>query len=290
MKFTNKTFLATHAAEVLKAAWLNDAYDGPRGEKTLSVTQLISPPQKLSLEREHADEIEMDVLDTVPGLLGQALHHILERAGPAAPTHVPERRLAINYDGWIISGKADLYETKDHEIVDYKASSVWAYVFGKKEWDQQLNVYRWILEKSGYPVKKLSIVLFCNDWRRSEWKRSPDSYPQRVVVIPVEMWSMEDTTKFVEERLALHRQTPPPPCSPEDRWAKPTTYALMKNGRKTAVSVSETPITDVPPGHTVEVRPGISVRCESYCAARPFCKQAAADPTLTPVESVVTPV
>jgi hypothetical protein len=280
MKWTNASNLAPHLSEVLKAAYLNDAYDGPRGEKTLSVTQLIGPPQKLALEREHAEEIVLDVLDTVPALLGQALHHILERAGAAAPSHVPERRLATVYDGWIISGKTDLYETKEQEIVDYKNSSVWTYIFGKIEWEQQLNVYRWISERNGHPVKKLSIGLFCGDWRRSEAKRSPD-YPPRVVSMPIKVWTMDEAEAYVDARLKLHRAAAEgniPECSPVERWMKPTKYALMKHGRKTAVSLHDSK-PECPPGHYIETRQGEAVRCKDYCPVSSWCKQWAADPT-----------
>lgn len=287
MKFLNRSNLPPHLFAVLKAAYENDVYDGPKGEKTISVTQLISPPQKLKLEKEHAADLEMDVLDTVPALLGQALHHILERAGAAAPTLVPERRLAAVHDGWTISGKTDLYETKDQELIDYKNSSVWTYVFGKIEWEQQLNVYRWLSERNGHPVQKLSIGLFCGDWRRGEAKRSPD-YPARVVSIPVVVWSMDATTDFIDACLKRHRAALDGrvvECTPDERWAKPTTYALMKPGRKTALAVGtdEAAVRAMATGagHTVEVRKGESVRCKDYCGAAPWCRQWAADPTNT---------
>jgi hypothetical protein len=281
MRWTNDSFLPPHLFAVLKAAWEQDVYDGPRGEKTLSVTQLISPPQKLALERVHAEELEMDVLDTVPALLGQALHHILERAGTAAPTHVPERRLATVYDGWIISGKTDLYETKEQEIVDYKNSSVWTYVFGKIEWEQQLNIYRWLSERNGHPVRKLSIGLFCGDWRRSEARRSPD-YPARVVSIPIKLWTMDEAEAYVDARLKLHQaaaEGKTVECSAEERWVKPTKYALMKHGRKTAIALSDAKPAECPAGHYIETRQGESVRCKDYCSAAPFCPQWKADPT-----------
>lgn len=280
MKWRNDSNLPPHLFNVLRAAYENDLYDGPRGEKSLSVTALIGPPQKLRLEREHAEDLEMDILDTVPALLGQALHHILERAGAAAPSHVPERRLATVYDGWILSGKTDLYETKEQEIVDYKNSSVWTYVFGKIEWTQQLNVYRWISERNGHPVKKLSIGLFCGDWRRSEAKRSPEDYPSRVVSIPVPMWTMEQTEAFVDARLKLHQaaaEGKTPECSAEERWMKPTKYAVMKHGRKTAVSLHDAK-PECPPGHYIETRQGESVRCKDYCSVSKFCPQWAKDP------------
>jgi hypothetical protein len=288
MKFTNESNLPDHITAVLQGAYLNDAYDGPRGDKTITVTQLIGPAQKLVLEKRHEKDLEMDVIDTIPALLGQALHHILERAGNVAPAHVPERRLSAVHDGWIISGKADLYETASHTLVDYKNSSVWTYVFGKPEWVQQLNVYRWLLERNGHQPKGLAVVLFCGDWRRGEARKNPD-YPARVVNIQIPMWTMDEATAFIDKRLALHRAAQDgkiPPCSEEERWSKPTKYAIMRTGRKTAVSLHDAK-PECPPGHYIETRAGESVRCKDYCNAAPFCAQWKADPT-NPVNSEVT--
>ena len=114
---------------------------------------------------------------------------------------------------------------------------MWTYVFGKVDWVNQLNVYRWLSERNGFPVKGLAVALFCGDWRRGEAKRSPD-YPARVVNIPIPMWTMDEAEAFVDKRLKLHRDAQEGknvPCSDEERWAKKTTYAVMKPGRKTAV-------------------------------------------------------
>lgn len=288
MKTLNKSGLPAHIAAVIEAAWLNDSYDGPKGSRRISVTQLIGPAQKLVLERAHEADLELDVMDMVPALLGQALHHILERAGPAAPTHVPERRLETMHAGWTISGKSDLYETKEHLIVDYKNSSVWTYVFGKPEWVQQLNVYRWLSERNGFPVKGLAVALFCGDWRRGEARRSAD-YPARVVNIPIPMWTMDEAEAFIDKRLKLHEAAQDGKfvaCSDEERWAKPTTYAVMKAGRKTAVSVHETwdeaQRAVAGTGLSIVTRPGESVRCNGYCpvgGTSGICLQWISDPT-----------
>lgn len=292
MKFTNNSGLPDHIAEVLKTAYLNDSYDAPQGEKVLSVTTLIGPAQKRVIERGHRADLSMDVLDTVAALLGQGLHSVLERGAEGSITSVPEQRLETLYDGWTISGKSDLYETKDHILTDYKSSSVWAYIFGKKEWEEQLNVLAWIRKRNGHPVKGLAIVLFCGDWRRSEARRNPD-YPARVVNIPVPMWTVEAVEAFVDKKLRRHREAmdgASVPCTDEERWAKPTSWALVKDGNKRAESVhgtEEDAAKALKGGYHVEKRPGVSVRCAinaqtgtAYCAARPFCTQAANDPSL----------
>ena len=67
------------------------------------------------------------------------------------------------------------------------------------------------------------------------------------------------------------------PCSEEERWAKPATYAVMKEGRKTALKVCSTQeeaneyAKSAGSGYYVEVREGKSPRCEDYCLCAPFC-------------------
>ena len=70
------------------------------------------------------------------------------------------------------------------------------------------------------------------------------------------------------------------PCTPEERWSTPTKWAVMKEGRKTAVKVCATEeeaqsfIDDLEKDkdkHTIEVRPGIDKKCEDYCPCASFC-------------------
>lgn len=285
MRVTNRANLPPHLAAVIEAAFRNDAYDGPRSGRAISVTQLVGPAQKLQLEREHEADLEIDLLDTIPALEGSAIHHLLDRAGQKAPTLIPERRLTVQHDGWIISGKADVFVTADERIVDYKRGSVWSYIYTKPEWEAQLNIYAWLSRRNGFPVKALEIALFCGDWRRSEARRMED-YPTRVVAMPIRLWTPDEQTAYVDRRLALHARTLPP-CSPEERWAKPDSWAVRKEGNKKARAVygnEADAAKDLRAGEVVEYRPGESVRCAGYCLARPFCKQAASDPTLMPKE------
>jgi hypothetical protein len=284
--WTNRAQLPVHLTRILIGAWEKAQSDytkgRPGGPRTISVTQLIAPPQKVRLERENADELTMDVLDTVPALRGTALHYILELAGREAATLVPEERLTTEFQGWTITGKSDLYETEAGRLCDFKDSSVWAYVFGKPEWDAQLNVLRWLRVRNGGFVGSLEVDLFVGDRRRGESKRDAE-YPPRVVVMPVTMWTLEETERYVVERLALHGAETPPACSPTERWTKTSKYAVKKLGAKKATKIFETKdeaemFALSLPGY-VEDRPGESTRCMDYCAGSPFCPQWKADPT-----------
>ena len=67
------------------------------------------------------------------------------------------------------------------------------------------------------------------------------------------------------------------PCTPEERWADPEKYAVMKNGRKSAVRVFDTLIDaencagELGNSHYVETRPAVSRKCGKYCLCKDFC-------------------
>jgi hypothetical protein len=284
MRYSNRANLPPHLFNVLKAAHEkaqeNYGKDRPAGSKIVSVTELIGPAQKRRIEQAHRLELETDVLDTVPALRGTSLHHILELAGSAAPEAIPEERLQTTYDTWTITGKSDLYTTGDGRLIDFKDSSVWAYLLGKREWDAQLNVLRWIRVRNGGHVASLEVDLFVGDWRKGESKKNED-YPERVVVVPIVMWEMDETEKYVKERLAMHAAVLPPECSAEERWEKPTKWAAMKLGAAKATKLFDEPteaarFASTLPKGIVEKRPGQSTRCADYCQALPWCAQGQA--------------
>ena len=68
-----------------------------------------------------------------------------------------------------------------------------------------------------------------------------------------------------------------PPCTSEERWEKPTKFAVMKEGRKSAVRVLETQedaeklAGELGKNHSVQIRPGESTRCAEYCSAADYC-------------------
>ena len=68
-----------------------------------------------------------------------------------------------------------------------------------------------------------------------------------------------------------------PPCSPEERWERPPTFAVMKNGGKRAVRLfdrrEDADLLAEAKGenHYVEHRKGGSIKCRSYCLCNRFC-------------------
>jgi len=276
----------------LVAAVSHDDYS--RGESDISITQLLDPPRKVALQAAHDRTLTEDVADRIWALLGQSIHAILERADHKG---IKEHRLYADIGGWHVSGQFDrlvgLYDEHGGRWVlqDYKLCSTWEVIGGlKPEKTAQLNCYAYLASVNGYAVNGLEIVTILRDWSKMKAKRERDYPQQQVRVIPVCLWPAEETAAYLRERVRLHHEAAVAPdhqlplCTAEERWARPTVWAVMKQGRKSALKLCETPemaadyLTQQAKPSLLSVieRPGESVRCRYYCAAASVCNQAQA--------------
>lgn len=272
MKVTNRTGLP----EAIVNAVTNDSYS--RGDADISVTSLLAPPRQVALKEKHWSELEEDVSERIWSLLGQSIHTILERANK---NDIAERRLVIEVEGWRVSGAMDLVHDGG-TLSDYKTVTAYKFKDGKApiEYEQQLNCYAEILRQHGEPVGKLQIVGILRDWSKMEARKDP-TYPQaQVIVVPVPLWPADIAQKFMKARVLLHQAARKdlPLCSAEDRWARPDTYAVIKQGAKRASRVYENEEEAVAHAKQdaalyVEKRCGENIRCQSYCSVARFCSQ-----------------
>jgi hypothetical protein len=262
-----------------------------KGESDYSVTEILSPPRINRLRKKHYTEMQSDVSDMIWMLLGTALHVVAERS--VVDGHTNEERLFLTVDDIILSGAIDL-QRNDHDgtvITDYKFTSAWSLMHDKPEWIQQQNIYRYIYEKvKKTPVKGLQICAFIRDFSRRK-AQTDSSYPQATIqVIEIPMWTMDETEAYIKARIEMHRESKVnadwdeelPLCSEEERWMRDTTYAVKKDGRKTAVRVFDTDVEAQELLATmtakdkafVEVRKGEAVRCTgNYCGVSKWCSQ-----------------
>lgn len=269
MKLTNKHNLPGPLVNAVKG--FEKAYKDGRGNTSISVTELISPPLIKKLKEEYNDRLEEDVSERIWSLFGSAVHSVLEHAGGAAD--LTEERLFLDVEGIRISGQADLYE-ESGTLSDYKITSVWS-VIGDKikpEWVTQLNILALLYENTGFPVTKLQIVAILRDWSKGK-AMAGGNYPEcNVKVIDIPRWTKEATLDYIIERVKIHAAEPTE-CTPEEKWAKPPVYAVMKEGRKSAIKLYDT-LEEAEAdgrGDRVEVRPGENVRCKEYCPVKDFC-------------------
>ena len=263
--------------EAIVRAVANDPY--PKGIKGLSVTTLVAPAYQRRLMREHWNEIKEDVSDRIWSLIGQAAHVVLERA--AGQDDVVERRLftTIEVDGKEVKihGQVDLLAG---DLVDYKITSVWSILDaqknGKPEWEAQLNLLKWLAEANGLKVNGMKVIAIARDWSKRRAKEG--NYPDQVEVIEIAPIPKDALEVWLHDRVREHLSDSPAPCSPEERWTKPTTYAVKRKGRKTALRVlesmdeAETWKAQNAPDGFIEVRQGEDVRCADYCSVNKWCE------------------
>lgn len=259
----------------------------------IGAATLSSPPKQVALRKRHADEITEEAADRIWALFGQSVHVVLERAAKTGETNsfrtFAEERWEIEVLGWRVAARCDhLTLEGDGTLTDYKVSSVWSVKDGAKDdWIAQLNVTAYLArEAAGLDAKRLQAVVFLRDWRKNERLQYGDDYPERqVAVVTIPTWSPDATRAYIEHRVALHQAAQLhgelPDCSAEERWERPTTYAVKKPANKKATRVYPTRAqaeqhVASQPDLVVEVRPGVSPRCAQYCTALPFCAQGLA--------------
>ena len=254
-----------------------------RARTGFSVTDLISPPRVTQLMRRHWDELECDASDRIWALLGSAIHYVLEKG--ELPGGIKEKTLKAKVDGTDISGRPDLWH--DGVLTDWKITSAWNIVFepmGRVEYHAQLNIYKWLYAINGLESNELEICAILRDWQQS--KIADHDYPKiPVVVIPIPIWDNGTIEKYIFDRVKLHTGAVDLPddelplCTDEEMWAKQTKYALMNEGRKSAVALFNTKeeadnrLDKIEPGrgYYIQERPGKRVRCEGYCECNKFC-------------------
>lgn len=282
MRLTNKHGLPESIVNALRRP------EYSKGKAHLSVTQLINSPKIVALSKKFQDELESDVSEMVWSLFGSAIHKVLEHGKDS--NHIVEQRLHAEVDGYRISGAIDLQVINENgrSIKDYKTTSAWAVMNEKVEWEQQLNCYAWLAEKAtGQPVTDLGIVAIIRDWSRRDATRN-EAYPQAPIKeLPITLWPMEKREEYIRSRVHAHAEAEfaiesegdLTPCTPEEMWEKPTTWAVKKEGAVRAKSVHTTRedadmvLTGLGKGYVIEVRPGSRTRCESFCPVNHRCQQ-----------------
>jgi hypothetical protein len=282
MKTTNKFNLPETFVNILRRPTYT------KGGANISATELINSPRIVQLKRIHDERLEQDVADQIWSIFGTAIHAVLEHGKDR--NHVVEERLHAVLDGWAISGAIDLQVIEEDgiKVSDYKTTGAWSVMNEKIEWEQQLNIYAWLVETvKQVPVKSLSIVAVIRDWSRRE-ATTRAGYPEAPVKeIPVLIWSYEVRTQFIKDRIHEHAAASLsaetngdlPLCTPEQMWEKPTSWAVRKVGNVRAKHIcyteedAEEKAQAAGKGHVIEVRPGERTRCAQYCQVKDFCGQ-----------------
>ena len=256
-----------------------------KGAAQYSVTEIMSPPKIRRMRERYDDQIVTDVSQMLWSLLGSALHVVMERGETSG--WIKEERLFAEVDGVSISGAIDLQEEGEAGITiyDYKFTSAWAVMQEKEEWIQQLNIYKWLVETvKQRKVVGLKICAMVRDYSKHDLREAYPAAPICVVDIP--LWDSVKTEMYIRERLEMHRESKMRAdfeedlqnCSNEERWMSETTFAVKREGRKTAIRVFKTieeatELAEKEKGY-VETRLGEPRRCTGdFCGVSQWCAQ-----------------
>jgi len=134
-------------------------------------------------------------------------------------------------------------------------------------------------------VAGLRICALIRDFNRYDTGRA--GYPQSPIhVVEIPMWDSFKAETYIRERLNTHRDSKVsadlggnlPQCSPEEQWMSESTFAVRREGRKTAIrvfkSIEEAKELAAKEKGYVETRIGEPKRCTgNYCGVAEHCDQ-----------------
>ena len=268
----------------LPAAFVNAVSTTRHNEAgCFSATTLNKGAKEIILTDRHFDEITVDAADSVWAVWGTAVHALLE-SQPDNNFH--EESFKVPVSNSFVTGQVDSYDMENGVINDWKTASVWKVQFNDfKDWRAQGLTYAWLLQQSGLEVKKCRFVALLKDHSKTKAK-TDSSYPQSPVFIyefDVTTADMEETAarilakvQEIENAYELDDDAIEP-CSAEERWADGEKWAVMKNGRKTAIKLfdnsadADAMAGEMGNAYYVEHRPAISRKCGDYCNCKDFC-------------------
>lgn len=248
-----------------------------------SATTLNKGAKEIILSDRHFDEITVDAADSVWAVWGTAVHALLE-SQPDNNFH--EEKFKVPVCNSFVTGQVDSYDMEHATIFDWKTASVWKVQFADfGDWYKQGMTYAWLLKQSGLDVRHCVFVALLKDHSKSKAAKDA-SYPQSPVFkyefdvtdeelqqtearIIAKVAEIENAYKLGDDDIE--------PCSAEERWADDEKWAVMKNGRKTAIKLfdnsadADAMAGEMGNAYYVEHRPAISRKCGEYCNCKEFC-------------------
>lgn len=282
-----------------------EAQTAPRKKVSdYSSTTLIRPPLMTYLAKTQKPR-EKDLEDSLAALYGTALHAWLEQY--VEPPHYSEVDTLVKVGKTLVSGQIDLVDIQGKVIKDYKLTKTWtvnkALEEGTKiEWEQQLNIYRWLLKNNTidnalpeqtYDIERLEIIAFIKDYGRYAKDKGISQY--EVISLPV--WSYDRTEQFIRDKVNSHNAAKAGEyveCSPSEKWQS-VDYKLIidgKEGRKVYQNYQQMAEVIKAKGilnedgtidesrYDIRERKSPPLRCQSYCDYSHVC------PFYTPVEDL----
>lgn len=265
-----------------------------------SVTQLLKPAQEIALSIMLDSVLEDDCADRFWAVFGTAVHKVFEGEKEAGVLN--EAFLEADIDGHKVTGQADIVDFNENIIKDYKTCSVWKFRLPDSDfsdWENQLRAYCYLWNKAHencwenniYYIDRGQIIAILRDWSQTEAERDKE-YPQSPVQVVnfsftpeqleavAEEWSQKiSDVEFLIGQCMKNGIKEMGFCPDKDTWTTQTTWAVMKEGRKSAVRVFDNKeqaeeLAGTDKTYSVQERKGEHKKCERYCiiAKNGFCR------------------
>ena len=266
-----------------------------------SVTELIDCPRVVQLRKRHKQELyELPVTDeeirsNLKSFVGTAIHDAVSKALFEFVRRYPnsgwmaERKIWDKVAGRKIVGKFDSY--LNGLLMDLKTTSVWKFIYKQfKEYEEQLNIYAYLLREDKINVTVLQIIMWFTDYDANKSYQHAD-YPKDFIepVIISNLWQPSVAEERIVHLVEKHKSNEEKPddgldeCTLEDMWAKEHVYAIMAPGNKRAVRLleSEAEARDYisksknkeKDNWKITCRPGERTRCDKFCKVNRWCSQ-----------------
>ena len=179
MKITNKMDLPA----VFSFAADKDTHDIE--PHRYSVTELLMPVRAILLRREYYHEVQKDVADMIPTMLGTAVHEFLERSDPMnGDIFRCEEPVEAMFGEDTLSGRIDRLNLWDFSIEDYKTCSVSKVIKNDfKDWYMQGMMYALLVWKQrGVIMKYLRFYAIMKDWSKMK-STTAGNYPASAIYV-----------------------------------------------------------------------------------------------------------
>ena len=276
MKVTNKMNLPQAIVDAVSVERHNQ-------KGSYSATTLLKSETETLLTNRHFDEIEVDASDSVWQIWGTAVHSIFEKQ---KDNSFKEEFFSVKVSNSTVTGRVDNYDLENEILADFKTCAVWKIIYNDfDDWYKQGMIYSWLMKQNGLNVKKCKFIALIKDHSKSK-AMIDASYPQSPIYVyefDVTENALSEIEVFIKDKIAKLEENENTPdnelkgCNKEERWATDPKFAVMKQGRKSAIKLFDSKEEaeknmSALGGTYIEERKGEDKKCDNgYCNVCKWC-------------------
>lgn len=230
-------------------------------------------------------------------IFGIAVHSVIENS-QEDEGQFKEEKLKVNLgdywkelEGYYLSGRSDLMDLLEKEIVDWKTCSAWKVIYKDfEDWRKEMLIYAWMVKDMGFDIDKAKAIAFIKDHNKTKSKID-SQYPKLPIWVEKFKFNQKQFdeikefiyNKFLE--LKKYEDVPDdelPECTDEEKWSTGWQYKVFKKGNKVATKIHltleeaekhlENLEKNYPGVYEIRTFEPNYKKCEEYCSACKYCK------------------